>query len=531
MHRRSAVTYVGDDPEMRTRVSRAVETAWGEEGAPDYRATATDALIEATDDVELQPLADACGIVTTTGAAAEASVADRLAATPESVPVIVALDTVTTEAFRTALRAGAADVVTGPPPDAPISGSQADPLVERLLDVVEPERVRFGSDDAARLREVLLDSGSTLMSTRSDEVDTKIDWTIENVGEHAELDRIVCYLREEGGELFDPAYAWCPGGCDTAVRSFDEFPGSERLSTFENAVRSAAPPLSVEGAVAEGDASRAAEAEPPMTVHVPLVVDWDLVGVLAFEADARRVWTDEEVDLYRTFGDLIAYTIARNDRRLELRRRTEQLEQFSSVVSHDLRNPLNVLSGYLELVEGTVPASTYEPMDRAVTRMETLIDNLLMLARRGNAIGEIELTSVARVAEGAWETVRAPDATLTVADDLGRVSADPTRLRQAFENLFRNAVDHAGPGVAIEIGSRTGETGDGVYIADDGPGVPPDVRDSLFDAGFSTAGSSGIGLAIVDRIVDAHGWEVDVHNDGGAVFEVSFGTGTATRPV
>ena len=158
--------------------------------------------------------------------------------------------------------------------------------------------------------------------------------------------------------------------------------------------------------------------------------------MLSFETDTWRVGTDEEVNLYRTFADLIAHTIARNDRRLELRRRTEQLEQFSAVVSHDLRNPLNVLSGYLDLVENEISLSTYEPMDRAVTRMEALIDNLLMLAKRGDTIGKTESTSVAGVVEEAWQAVRAPDATLTLTDEIGRVRADPTRLQQMLENQY-----------------------------------------------------------------------------------------------
>ncbi|MGQ3329544.1 GAF domain-containing sensor histidine kinase [Halorubrum sp. FL23] len=525
MHRRSAVTYVGDDPDARARVARAVETAWDGAQAPECRATATGMLLEATEGTDLQPLADACGVVTTTEATADPSVAERLAATPDTLPVIVVLEAATAEEFRLALRAGADDIVSGPAPAESESDSETDPLVERLRDAVELERVRFGSGDADRLREVLLDSGSTLMSTRSDEVDTKISWTMENVGEHAELDRIVCYLRED--EVLDPTYVWCPDGCDTSSRALDEFPGAERLSTFENVVRSSVSPAPA----TERDASGETRTESAATVHVPLVADWELIGVLAFETDACRVWTDDEVDLYRTFADLIAYTIARNNRRLELRRRTEQLEQFTSVVSHDLRNPLNVLSGYLETVEGEVSPSTYDPMDRAVTRMETLIDNLLMLAKRGETIGETELISVTAVAEEAWQTVRAPDATLTIADEIGQVNADPNRLRQVFENLFRNAVDHAGPSVAIEIGSRTDGAGcEGMYIADDGPGVPSDVHGSLFDSGFSTADSSGIGLAIVDRIVDAHGWEVAVRNDDGAVFEVSFEAEAPIRP-
>lgn len=347
-------------------------------------------LLEATEDTDLQPLADACGIVTTTEAATDISIADRLAATPKSVPVpvIVVLETATAESFRIALRVGADDVVTEPISETTEPGSDTDPLVERLLDAVEPRRIQFGSDDAEQLREVLLDSGSTLMSTRSDEVDTKICWTMENVGEHAELNRIVCYLRE--GETFDPAYVWCPERCDTESHSLDGFPDADRLSMFENVVRPSVPPELADHSVDESGASGEEESYPTATVHVPLVADWNLVGVLSFETDTWRAWTDEEVDLYRTFADLIAHTIARNDRRLELRRRTEQLEQFSAVVSHDLRNPLNVLSGYLDLVENEISLSTYEPMDRAVTRMEALIDNLLMLAKRGDTIGKTD---------------------------------------------------------------------------------------------------------------------------------------------
>ncbi|GAB3692312.1 sensor histidine kinase [Halorubrum pallidum] len=260
------------------------------------------------------------------------------------------------------------------------------------------------------------------------------------------------------------------------------------------------------------------------------MADWELIGVLSLEADAWRAWVEAEVDLYRACADLIAYTIARNERRLELRRRTEQLEQFSSVVSHDLRNPLNVLSGYLDMVDDDIPSSAHGPIDRAITRMETLVDNLLMLAKRGEAIGDTEPIAVCQVAEDAWKSIRAPHATLTIVDEIGGVQADPLRLRQLFENLFRNAVDHAGPVVDITIGPRDEADGVGMYVADDGPGVPDDVADSLFVSGVSTADSSGIGLAIVDRIADAHGWNVGVYNDGGAVFDISFGEETVVDP-
>ena len=520
MDRRTVVAFVGDDESASERVARAVEAAWEGAGGPSFRTLSPADL--GGDREGAGPLDDTCGVVVTASAAADETVRERFAALPSNVPVIALVEDATTATIRTLLAADADDVVDIDDGERRERPDADDPLVERLARRIEPDRVRLGEDDVARLSEVLLDAGTTLMSTRTDEVGTKIEWTMENVGEHAELDRIVCY-REDGDE-FVPAYDWCPEGIDPAPRPFDDFPEPEQLSTFGNVARGSAP--AEDGFEAGDDAGLAG---PPATVHVPLVVDWELSGIVAFESDDCRAWADEEVDLYRTLGDLIAHTIARNDRRAALRRQAEQLEQFSAVVSHDLRNPLNVLSGYLSLSEDELAPSRYDAMSGAVDRMETLIDDLLMLARRGETIGETEPVPIAAVAEEAWGSVRAPDATLTIAGEVGRVEADPGRLRQALENLFRNAVDHGGPEVSIEVGPLTADGGvGGMYVADDGPGIPVELADTVFDSGVSSADSSGIGLAIVDRIVEAHEWDIEARNDDGAVFELTFGA-DATR--
>ena len=516
MDRRTVVAFVGDDASASERVSDAVDTVWVGPDGPTFRSF-TPGDFGADGDGEV-PLNAMCGVVVTAVAVTDAAVNDRLAVLPSNVPVIALVEDAATATIRALLSADVDDVVAvserGPNADGP---NDSVSLRECLARRMDPDRVRLGDDDVARLAEVLLDAGTTLMSTRTDEVGTKIEWTMENVGEHAELDRIVCY-REDDGQ-FVPAYSWCPDGFDPVPRRFDDFPDPEQLSTFGNVARGAAPP----GGLDDGSADAPA-AGPPATVHVPLVVDWELSGIVAFESDDHRTWTDEEVDLYRTLGDLVAHTIARNDRRAALRRQAEQLEQFSAVVSHDLRNPLNVLSGYLSLSEDELMPSRYEAMSGAVDRMETLIDDLLMLARRGEAIGETESVPIETVAEDAWGSVRSPHANLTIADEVGRVEADPGRLRQALENLFRNAIDHGGRDVAIEVGPLTTEDGRrGMYVADDGPGIPVELADSVFDSGVSSADSSGIGLAIVDRIVEAHEWEIEARNDDGAVFELTFG--------
>ncbi|TKX73672.1 histidine kinase [Halorubrum sp. GN11_10-6_MGM] len=518
MDRRTVVAFVGDDESASERVARAVDVAWGADG-PTFRAFAPSELDTARDGEGT--LNATCGVVVTATAVTDDAVADRLAMLPSDVPVIAIVEAPETDTIRTLLSAGVTDAVDagGNSPSGVVSGS--DPLVERLASAVDPDRVQLGDEDVARIATVLLDAGTTLMSSRTDEISTKIEWTMGNIGEHAELDRIVCYREED--TQFTPTCSWCPNGFDPAPRQFEDFPDPEQLSTFENVARSSAP-----GPALDGEEPELTADGPPATVHVPLVDEWELRGVIAFESDERRVWSEEEVNLYRTVGDLIAHAMARNDRRTALRRQAEQLEQFSAVVSHDLRNPLNVLSGYLSLSESDISAARYDAMSGAVDRMETLIDDLLMLARRGEVIGETEPAPIEAIAEDAWRSVRAPDATLTIADEVGRVEADPSRLRQAFENLFRNAIDHGGRDVAIEIGPLTKDGGvRGVYIADDGPGIPEDLVETIFDSGVSSAGSSGIGLAIVDRIVAAHDWNVEARNDDGAVFELTFGADAA----
>jgi signal transduction histidine kinase len=151
--------------------------------------------------------------------------------------------------------------------------------------------------------------------------------------------------------------------------------------------------------------------------------------------------------------------------------------------------------------------------------MEALIDDMLTLARDGSAIEELEPLQLAVVAQTAWANVATEGATLRTETNR-QLAADPGRLQQLLENLFRNAVEHAGPAVTVTVGSTT----EGFYVADDGPGVPEPDRAQIFDARYSTeAENTGLGLRIVHDIAAAHGWEVTVTDaqPSGARFEVT----------
>jgi PAS domain S-box-containing protein len=218
----------------------------------------------------------------------------------------------------------------------------------------------------------------------------------------------------------------------------------------------------------------------------------------------------------------------RERRERQLKRQNEQLDQFASVVSHDLRNPLNVLEGYISLLREECESDYLETLEATCDRMEALVSDLLELARQGKTVAETEAVSLGAVAEHAWATVDTDDAELRVETERV-VQADETRLRQLFENLFRNSIDHAAddpedcegePCVRVTV--RPLESGRGFAVADDGPGIPPSDRDDVFDSGYTTdAEGTGFGLAIVRSIAEAHGWAVAVCEGeaGGARFE------------
>jgi PAS domain S-box-containing protein len=208
----------------------------------------------------------------------------------------------------------------------------------------------------------------------------------------------------------------------------------------------------------------------------------------------------------------------RVERERRLRQQNERLEEFASVISHDLRNPLNVAQVRGTLLAEETESDHLEPLLRSLDRMEAIVEDTLTLARQGDTIRETESISLTDLVGKCWATVDTKDATIEIVDDMD-FKGDPDRLRQVFENLFRNAVEHGGSDVTVRVGCRDGT---GIYVEDDGPGIPVEKREEVFKPGHTSAqGGTGFGLTIVKRIVEAHGWELSVTDgtDGGARFE------------
>jgi PAS domain S-box-containing protein len=242
-------------------------------------------------------------------------------------------------------------------------------------------------------------------------------------------------------------------------------------------------------------------------------------------ADGERIWV--RVRLNRATLDGEPYVVAeireitaQKERERELARQNERLDQFASMVSHDLRNPLQVAKERLAAAREETESTHFENIARAHDRMETIVEETLTLARQGETVDEMEPLDLDEAVQTWWEQSETGAATLRT-EPLPTVLCDDSRLRHVFENLFRNAAVHADD-TLVEVGALD----DGFYVADDGPGIPTDRRDTVFEAGHSTAeDGAGLGLTIVRDIVDAHGWEVDI-TDGdtgrdGTRFEIT----------
>ncbi|KTG29579.1 PAS domain S-box protein, partial [Haloferax profundi] len=248
-------------------------------------------------------------------------------------------------------------------------------------------------------------------------------------------------------------------------------------------------------------------------------------------------------------------------REQELAQQNARLEAFARVLSHDIRGPLAVAQGRLSIAREDGDRTHFEHVERAHRRIEEVIEDVRSMACDEQVAVDTSPVALADTAAVAWEMSRSSteDARLEIGE-LPVVEADESRVKRLFENLFRNAVEHASTSNrakpddvaehgstgrrnrsddAVEHGTSTNGTGlvirtgqlpsrRGFFVEDDGPGIPQSVRDDIFDTGVSSTddGERGLGLGIVRQIVHTHGWLIRTAESdaGGARFEILFDT-------
>ena len=222
----------------------------------------------------------------------------------------------------------------------------------------------------------------------------------------------------------------------------------------------------------------------------------------------------------------------------------ERQERFLHDASHELRTPVTIARGHLEMLErtnGDAP-EVGVALDE-LGRMERILDRLLLLARADQPdflrLEEVELDRFLEDVFVRWSEV-APRAWRLGSLAPGILRADPEQLRIALDALLENAVKYTEPGDRIELSSRATGTKVAIEVSDDGVGVPDEAHARIFErfaradaARTRAAGGVGLGLAIVDTIVKAHGGRSSVaRKEHGSVFSIllpGFAMASASR--
>ena len=279
-------------------------------------------------------------------------------------------------------------------------------------------------------------------------------------------------------------------------------------------------------------------------LSLPLFYQDHLIGSLNLGRGMGQPFEAEEAEITHDVANQLAIALQQtnlyNALRTELSERKKlisqleaknaELERFTYTVSHDLRNPLVTIKGFVgmlkkDLREGRDDrvSSDLQRIENAADKMHSLLGDLLELSRIGRLINPPEEVDLSQVISEAIETLdaglRSKNVVIHASLEFPIVYGDRIRLREVFENLIDNAIKYSGgqPNPMIEIGARGNESETVFFVKDNGMGIEPQFQArifSLFDQLDPTSEGSGVGLALVKRIIEVHGGRIWVESEG-----------------
>jgi len=207
-----------------------------------------------------------------------------------------------------------------------------------------------------------------------------------------------------------------------------------------------------------------------------------------------------------------------------------ELEQFAYTVSHDLKSPLVTLKGYMGLLREDLAGGANEEveydiirMTDAVDKMSKLLHELLVLAQIGRVVNPPKIVSMTELANEAAEIIKeqfiGKDISIVTDPAMPNAFADRSRMLEALKNLIDNAVRYIGDQTSpqIEIGCRAGDNETVFFVRDNGIGIDKQYQQKvfgLFEKLNPKTDGSGVGLALVKRIIEVHGGQIWVESDG-----------------
>jgi len=275
-------------------------------------------------------------------------------------------------------------------------------------------------------------------------------------------------------------------------------------------------------------------------IALPLIVRGEVIGAMTFQSELPSAFSPVDITALQTMTEQIANAIEnarlfteRTNLVNELEGRNAELERFTYTVSHDLKSPLVTIRGFLGYLHHDAKTNDMTRFERDLTRianaadrMQSLLNDLLELSRIGRIVNPPENIAFEKIVKETLEfiagTIEESRAQVYIQDDLPVVYGDRLRLMEVVQNLISNAIkfrkDRSEP--RIDIGT-SGSDPDGkaiLFIRDNGIGIDPQYHErvfGLFNRLNPEIDGTGIGLALVRRIVEVHGGKVWVESQLG----------------
>lgn len=209
-----------------------------------------------------------------------------------------------------------------------------------------------------------------------------------------------------------------------------------------------------------------------------------------------------------------------NEYKRTLKNKNKKLDKFAKIISHDIRNPLSIARGHLNLyIEENGTHQNLEKTQKSINRIETILDDILEIAKTTDEKINKEKVNIQSIIQDCWENIDRKNSNLTI-DTTKEISLNKKLASRLFENMFKNSIKHGGDDVEIKIGSLE----NGFYIEDNGKGIPKEKRSKIFNLNYTTSETGeGLGLTIVKYVCDSHNWDIIVteSSTGGARFEIT----------
>jgi PAS domain S-box-containing protein len=245
--------------------------------------------------------------------------------------------------------------------------------------------------------------------------------------------------------------------------------------------------------------------------------------ILNYKADGTPFWNLLEIAPVRDDEETIRNFIGLQHDITTRKNYTEKVEGelawlsgFGDILSHDLKTPLSIIDSNIKLAKERGEMDRLEKAQNAVNRLNELIDDLTNVMKQADLVEDLEPVEL-EDAFRSWDSFETPLESLEITGSK-EILADEMAIKRLADNLVKNTVEHGDADVPMRVGVLPG----GFYYEDDGPGIPKDEREDVFQHGYTTKqDGTGFGMVSIKQIALAHGWSMSIEESrtGGARFE------------